>query len=88
MIVGLFFFHSDMLIIFEKIIINECNFRFINIEAARIIILMMKSSTKIYERRELSGWKDVKVWKDFRQLHVSDAIWMEYIQHVMFKCFK
>jgi hypothetical protein len=37
-----------MLIIFEKLIsINECNFRFINIEASGTITLAMKSSIKI-----------------------------------------
>ena len=68
-----------MLISFEKNIINECNFTFTNIKTARIIILTMKSSMKLYERKELSGWKDMKVWKDFRQLYVLDGIWTNYI---------
>jgi hypothetical protein len=35
------------------------------------------------KERELLGWKNVKVWKDFRPLYVSDAVWIEYIQQVM-----
>jgi hypothetical protein len=43
--VSLFFIHIDMLIIFEKLIsINECNYRFTNIEAARTITSVMISS--------------------------------------------
>jgi hypothetical protein len=45
--VSLFSFHNDMLIIFLKNIINECNFRFTNFEASRIIILAMKSLMEI-----------------------------------------
>jgi len=46
--VSLFSLHKDMLIIFENLIlINECNFRFTNIEVVRTITSVMKSLMKI-----------------------------------------
>jgi hypothetical protein len=57
----LFSFHAllknkEHLIIFEKLIsINECNFRFINVEVARIITSMIKSSMKV----QLFQWSQV-----------------------------
>jgi hypothetical protein len=31
------------------------------------------------KKRELPGWKDMVVWKDFRPLYVLEAIWEKYI---------
>jgi hypothetical protein len=42
---------------------------------------------KYTKERELPGWKDMTAWKDFRLTYVSEAVWAEYIQHVMFARF-
>jgi len=38
-----------------------------------------KKGYKYAKKRELSGWKDMVVWKDFRLLYVLKAIWAKYI---------
>jgi len=38
------------------------------------------------KERELSGWKEMAVWKDFRLPYVSMAVWAEYIQYEMSNC--
>jgi hypothetical protein len=43
-----------------------------------------KKAKKYMKERELPGWNDMVVWKDFRPLHVSDDVWAEYIKHMMF----
>jgi hypothetical protein len=54
--VNLFSYHIDTLIIFEKLIlINECNFRFINIEATKTITSVMKLLMEI----SLFQWSQV-----------------------------
>jgi len=42
---------------------------------------------KYTKERELPGWNDMTAWKDFRLTYVSEAVWAEYIQHVMFARF-
>jgi hypothetical protein len=42
---------------------------------------------KYVKERELPGWNDVEVWKDFRSLYISNVVWAEYIQHVASTCF-
>jgi hypothetical protein len=39
------------------------------------------------KEQELLGWKEVTIWKDFRPMYVSEAVWAEYIQHVSSKNF-
>jgi len=36
---------------------------------------------------KLPSWNDVTVWKNFRLLYILEAIWADYIQHVMSTCF-
>jgi hypothetical protein len=38
-----------------------------------------KKAKKYLKERELSRWKDVKVWKDFKPLYVLEAVWAGYI---------
>jgi hypothetical protein len=42
-----------------------------------------KNVKKNAKERGLPSWRDVVVWSDFRQLHVSKAIWANYIQQMM-----
>jgi hypothetical protein len=42
---------------------------------------------KYAKERELPNWKDVAVWKDARLSYVLEAVWAEYIEHVMFDHF-
>jgi len=47
-----------------------------------------QNKAKKYVREgELYGWKDVAMWKDFKPPYLLEAIWAEYIQHVMSKHF-
>jgi hypothetical protein len=41
-----------------------------------------KKAKKYTKEKELSGWKDMVVLKDFRPLYISQAVWVKYIQHV------
>jgi hypothetical protein len=47
----------------------------------------MKENKKIYEKRKISGWKEVVLWKDFRPSYVLEAMWEKYIQHMTSKHF-
>jgi len=46
-----------------------------------------KKQKKYAKERGLSGWRDVMVWRDFKPLYVSKAIWVEYIQQMTSKHF-
>jgi hypothetical protein len=46
-----------------------------------------KESQKYVKVRELSGWKNMTVWKDFRLSYISEAIWAVYIQQMTFTRF-
>ena len=37
----------------------------------------------IKKKRELVGWKEVAVWKDFKPSYILEAVWVEYIHRVM-----
>jgi hypothetical protein len=40
---------------------------------------MQKKAKEYTKEKELLGWKDVVVWKDFKLPYLLKAIWVEYI---------
>jgi hypothetical protein len=42
-----------------------------------------KKAKKYAKERELSGWKNVTVWKNSRPPYISEVVWVEYIHHVI-----
>jgi hypothetical protein len=43
---------------------------------------LRKNPKKYAKEKELLGWKDMVVWKDFRSLYILEVVWVEYIHHV------
>jgi hypothetical protein len=41
-----------------------------------------KNQKKYAKERELSGLKDMAVWKDFRPSYILEVVWAKHIQHV------
>ena len=54
------------------------------------VIFSMKHKKKAKTNardKGLHGCNDVVVWRDFKLLHISEDIWLQYIEHVTFEWF-